>query len=94
MSQHHVVSCTPEHCHWGFFDAGLKPVVVAASGDTVHFECVSGGPEVMPPDSFQLAARAFDRMEEEPRVERSRPGARPAAPAALGLRRIRAAVAI
>src|SRR5438270_142507 len=51
MSQHHVVSCTPEHCHWGFFDSGLKPVAAVASGDTVHIECVSGGPEVMPPDS-------------------------------------------
>ena len=57
MSQHHVVSCTPEHCHWGFFDAGLKPVATVASGDTVHFECVSGGPEIMPPDSrFEVLA--------------------------------------
>lgn len=51
MSQHHVVSCTPEHCHWGFFDAELKPVATVASGDTVHLECVSGGADVMPPDS-------------------------------------------
>jgi acetamidase/formamidase len=49
MPQHHVVSCKPEHCHWGFFDAELKPVATVASGDTVHIECVSGGPEVLPP---------------------------------------------
>jgi len=51
MSQHHTVSCQPEHCHWGFFDAALKPVVTVASGDTVAVECVSGGPEVLPADS-------------------------------------------
>src|SRR4051794_18423324 len=57
MSQHHVVACTPEHCHWGFFDAGLAPVVTLSSGDTVHLECVSGGPEVMPPDPrFEVLA--------------------------------------
>jgi acetamidase/formamidase len=49
MSQHHVVPCRPEHCHWGFFDAELKPVVTVESGDTVQIECVSGGPEVLPP---------------------------------------------
>ena len=48
MSQHHTVACRPEHCHWGFFDAGLKPVVTVASGDTVAVDCVSGGPEVLP----------------------------------------------
>jgi acetamidase/formamidase len=57
MSQHHVVSCTPEHCHWGFFDAALKPVVTAESGDTVHIECVSGGAEILPSDSrFEVLA--------------------------------------
>src|SRR5205823_9538025 len=51
MSQHHTVSCRPEHCHWGFFDAGLKPVATLASGDTVSIDCVSGGPEVLPAGS-------------------------------------------
>jgi len=49
MSQHHVLSCRPEHCHWGFFDAALAPALTVASGDTVTVECVSGGPEVLPP---------------------------------------------
>jgi acetamidase/formamidase len=48
MSQHHVVSCGPEHCHWGFFDAALKPIVTVASGDTVQIDCVSGGPDILP----------------------------------------------
>src|SRR6202171_5348503 len=51
MSQHHTVSCRPEHCHWGFFDAALKPVATLASGDTVSIDCVSGGPEVLPAGS-------------------------------------------
>jgi len=51
MSQHHTVSCRPEHCHWGFFDAALKPVATLASGDTVSIDCVSGGPEVLPTGS-------------------------------------------
>lgn len=48
MSQHHVVPCRPEHCHWGFFDAALKPVVTVQSGDTVQVDCVSGGPDILP----------------------------------------------
>src|SRR6202163_4763803 len=45
---HHVVSCRPEHCHWGFFDAALKPIITVASGDTVQVDCVSGGPDILP----------------------------------------------
>src|SRR5215469_18364019 len=48
MSQHHIVSCRPEHCHWGFFDAALNPVVTVTSGDTVQVDCVSGGPDILP----------------------------------------------
>jgi acetamidase/formamidase len=57
MSQHHVVSCRPEHCHWGFFDAALKPVITVASGDTVQIECVSGGPDILPKgDGWEILA--------------------------------------
>src|SRR6202051_725805 len=57
MSQHHVVSCRPEHCHWGFFDAALKPVVTIASGDTVTVDCVSGGRDILPTDpNFEILA--------------------------------------
>jgi acetamidase/formamidase len=48
MSQHHVLRASPDTCHWGFFDAGLKPVLTIASGDTVTMDCVSGGPDVLP----------------------------------------------
>jgi len=55
MSQHHVVRAEPETCHWGFFDAGLKPVLSVASGDTVTIDSVSGGPDVLPEeDRFDI----------------------------------------
>jgi acetamidase/formamidase len=50
MSQHHSVPCRPAHCHWGFFDAALPPVVSVASGDTVAVDCVSGGRDILPAD--------------------------------------------
>jgi acetamidase/formamidase len=50
MSQHHVLRASPETCHWGYFDAGLKPVLNVASGDTVTVDAVSGGPDVLPSD--------------------------------------------
>src|SRR3979490_2311153 len=57
MSQHHTVSRRPEHCHWGFFDAALKPVATLTSGDTVSIDCVSGGPEILPSGSdFEILA--------------------------------------
>jgi acetamidase/formamidase len=45
----HRLSSTPQTVRWGAFDASFPPVLTVASGDTVTLECVSGGPEVMPP---------------------------------------------
>jgi len=57
MSQHHELRASPETCHWGFFDAALKPVLAVASGDTVTVDCVSGGPDVLPPEGkFEILA--------------------------------------
>ncbi|HEX3861618.1 MAG TPA: acetamidase/formamidase family protein [Stellaceae bacterium] len=57
MSQHHTVECRPANCHWGFFDAALKPVVTIASGDTVSYDCVSGGRDILPDDpAFEILA--------------------------------------
>ncbi len=57
MSQHHTVPCRPDHCHWGFFDAALTPVVTVASGDTVSIDCVSGGRDILPSDpAFEILA--------------------------------------
>ena len=57
MSEHHTVPCRPNNCHWGFFDAALKPVVTLASGDTVAVDCVSGGRDILPSDpAFEVLA--------------------------------------
>ena len=45
----HRIPATPETVRWGVFGAGIPPVLTVASGDTVLLECVSGGPDVMPP---------------------------------------------
>jgi acetamidase/formamidase len=47
MTHHHLHS-SPETCHWGFFEAKLKPVLTVASGDEVTIDTISGGPEVVP----------------------------------------------
>jgi acetamidase/formamidase len=65
MSQHHVLPAGPETCHWGFFDAGLKPVLTVASGDTVTLDSVSGGPDVLPP------AAGFDILPEHLAIHRT-----------------------
>jgi acetamidase/formamidase len=51
MSKHHTLRASPETCHWGFFDAGLKPVLTIASGDTVSVDSVSGPPDTLPTDA-------------------------------------------
>ena len=47
MTHHHLHS-SPETCHWGFFEAGLKPVLTIASGDEVTIDTLSGGPDAVP----------------------------------------------
>ena len=54
MATHRIAS-TPETIRWGMFDAGFPPLITVNSGDTVVLECVSGGPEVMPPPGSGLA---------------------------------------
>src|SRR4051812_22783761 len=48
MATHRIAS-TPETVRWGVFDASFPPLITVNPGDTVVLECVSGGPEVMPP---------------------------------------------
>lgn len=54
----HRVAATPETVRWGMFDASYKPVITVQSGDTVILECVSGGPETLPPPSSGLKVPA------------------------------------
>src|SRR6478735_2976709 len=50
MAHHHLHS-SPETCHWGFFEAKLKPVLTIDSGDEVTVETISGGPDQVPDKS-------------------------------------------
>ncbi|MBW7965993.1 acetamidase/formamidase family protein [Bradyrhizobium sp. BR 10261] len=68
MTQHHL-HASAETCHWGFFEASLKPVLTVASGDEVTVDTISGGPEVIPdrnrfhvpPEMAEVHAKS-DRM--------------------------------
>ena len=44
----HRVDAGPDTVHWGFFDAGLKPLITIDPGDEVTMSTVSGPPEAMP----------------------------------------------
>jgi acetamidase/formamidase len=46
--RHHRLDAGADTVHWGFFDAGLKPLVTIDSGDQVTISTVSGPPEVIP----------------------------------------------
>src|ERR1700709_1633348 len=48
---HHHLQASPETCHWGFFEAKLKPVLSVRSGDEVTVDTISGGPDVVPDKS-------------------------------------------
>jgi acetamidase/formamidase len=54
MSTHHTLRAGPDTCHWGYFDAALKPVLAVASGDTVSVDCVSGAPDVLPAPPLEV----------------------------------------
>jgi acetamidase/formamidase len=48
------IDASPESVHWGFFDAGLSPLLTVDSGDTVTISTISGDPEVMPKPPFVI----------------------------------------
>jgi acetamidase/formamidase len=54
MAQTHRVPATPDTVRWGSFDAGFPPMLEVASGDLVVLECVSGAPEMLPPEGSSM----------------------------------------
>jgi acetamidase/formamidase len=71
MAHHHLRS-TAATCHWGFFDAALKPVLSVKSGDEVTIETISGGPQQLPdPKRFHIPPEMHDVHANS---ERSLPG--------------------
>ena len=60
MSHHHLHS-SPETCHWGFFEAKLKPVLTVRSGDEVTIDTISGGPDSVPdPSQFHVPPEFYE----------------------------------
>ncbi len=70
MAQHHL-KASPETCHWGWFDAGMAPVMTIASGDRVTVETVSGAPEDLPGEGYHIPPELLDIHK---RSERRMPG--------------------
>ena len=83
MTHHHLQS-SPETCHWGFFEAKLKPVLTVKSGDEVTIDTTSGGPDVVPdrkqfhvpPELDEVHAKS-ERMVPRAHPHRSGRGPRP-----------------
>src|ERR1043165_5468990 len=45
---HHRLDAAPDTVPWGYFDAGLRPLITVSSGDTVTISTVSGMASQMP----------------------------------------------
>ena len=62
---HHQLDSSLATCHWGFFDAKLKPVLEIESGDSVTIRTLTGGADTLPtgnatipPEIHEIHARA------------------------------------
>jgi len=55
--QPRLLRATPETVHWGYLDATIPPAISIDSGECVRIECVTGGPDWLPP-----ADRSFDLL--------------------------------
>ncbi|MDB5454566.1 MAG: amidase [Caulobacter sp.] len=69
----HRLASTPKTVRFGMFDAAFDPVLTVRSGDTVVFDCVSGGPEVMPGPESGLAIPPALQAIHDARLERIGP---------------------
>ena len=54
MANSLTINASPETVHWAFFDAALSPVATIDSGDTLTLNTVSGGPDILPDNSFEI----------------------------------------
>jgi acetamidase/formamidase len=55
MSEPTRVAASLDTIRWGAFDASFPPVATIDPGEVVILECLSGGPEVMPPQEKMMA---------------------------------------
>ena len=68
---HHRLAASVETCHWGFFDASLRPVLTVAPGDSIEIETVSGNDWNLPGEGFHIPPELLDI---HARAERMLPG--------------------
>ena len=68
---HHRIAAGPDTIHWGWFEAGLEPVLTIDSGDRVTVESVSGGPANLPGEGFHVPPELYAIHE---RAQRKLPG--------------------
>lgn len=61
-----ILEAGPKTCHWGFFDANLPPVVTIKSGDEITVNTVSGGPQVLPDESFYIPPELLELHQQGP----------------------------
>lgn len=55
MAEPTFVPASLQNIRWGAFDASFPPVATIDPGEVVILECLSGGPEVMPPQEKMMA---------------------------------------
>ncbi len=65
------LTATHETTHWGWFEAGMSPVLTIRSGDTVTVETLSGAPGNLPGAGFDVPEALLDI---HARSERQLPG--------------------
>jgi acetamidase/formamidase len=66
MSEHYLTA-TCQTTHWGWFEAGMQPVLTVRSGDTVTIETLSGGPDNLPGAGFDVPRALLDIHERSAR---------------------------
>ena len=67
MAKQHVKP-GPQTVHWGYFDAGLKPVSTIESGDEITVDTVSGGPEHLPKSGHMILPELLEIHAAVPRT--------------------------
>jgi acetamidase/formamidase len=60
MSTHHELKSSADTVHWGVFDARIPAVLRIDPGDSVTFHCLSGEPEDLPEDGFDIPPELMD----------------------------------
>ncbi len=58
----HTLAAAPETVHWGFFDAGLPPVLTIESGDRIELLTEPAGPRELLPRCAPRASPAYRRI--------------------------------